>query len=391
MSTKLTRGFPIYLQLKYLLAGLMSILQVNVEMSNNNNQAKRPQRHLEVDARVGNALIEVKFGVDSLRTIRTSLMQVAYPLSEDPACEGYVVLVDSPITMERLRDEWHRAATILRANVLTRLSICLQSEGRFIGIPRDPNEETQRILAEVVETERGKMSTARTDYSFVVQKLLLHRWLTSGEPVTSEWLARTAGCSYPAVARALLPLGSLLERRSDRRVILRWFPKEEFARLLAVADRARSTARFADHSGQPRSAESHLRRLEKLNPPGLAIGGVWGAKHYYPDLDLVGTPRLDLSLHSPGKRLNLDFIERLDPALRPVEDPLAPANVVVHAVRQADAQFTPRDGGLAWADPLECLFDLREARLEMQAAQFLAHLQTHAKAQTVVRKLLDEE
>lgn len=344
-------------------------------MNANFSQAKRPQRHREVDARVGNALIEVKFGVDSLRTIRTSLMQVAYRLNENPVCEGYVVLVDSPITIERLRDEWERAATILRDDVLRRLTICLQHEGRLTGIPRDPDIETQRILAEVVEVERSKMSTARTDYSFVVLKLLLHHWLTSDEPVTSEWLARTAGCSYPAVARALRPLGSLLERHSDRRVSLRWFPKEEFARLLAVADRARSTVRFADQSGQPRSAESHLRRLEKLNPPGLAIGGVLGAKHYYPDLDLVGTPRLDLSLHSPGQRMNLDFVEKIDPALKRVEDPLAPANVVVHAVRHADAQFIPRDGGLAWADPVECLFDLHEARLEMQATQFLEALQ----------------
>jgi hypothetical protein len=344
-------------------------------MNNNHNQGKRQQRHREVDARVDNRLIEVKFGVDSLRTIRTSLMQVAYPLSEDPSCEGYVVLVDSPITIDRLHDEWQRAVTILQDDVLRRLTICLQSEGRITGIPRDPDVETQRILAGVVEDERGKMSTTRTDYSFVVLKLLLHRWLTSNEPVTSEWLARTAGCSYPAVARALRPLGSLLERRSDRRVILRWFPKEEFARLLAVADRARSTVRFADQSGQPRSAESHLRRLEKLNPPELAIGGVLGAKHYYPELDLVGTPRLDLSLHCPGRRMNLDFVGKLDPALKRVEDPLAPANVVVHAVRHADAQFIPRDGGLAWADPVECLFDLHEARLEMQAAQFLEALQ----------------
>ncbi|HEX4119305.1 MAG TPA: hypothetical protein VH619_01660 [Verrucomicrobiae bacterium] len=344
-------------------------------MSANASQRKRLGRHSEVDVRVGNALIEVKFGVDSLRTIRTSLMQVAYSLSENPASEGYVVLVDSTITTERLRDEWERAATILRDDVLHRLTICLQHEGRITGIPRDPDVKTQRKLAKVIEAERGKMRTARTDYSFVVLKLLLYQWLTSGEPVTSEWLARTAGCSYPAVARALRPLGSLLERRSDRRVDLRWFPKEEFARLVAVADRARSTVRFADQSGQPRSAESHLRRLEKLNPRGLAIGGVLGAKYYYPDLDLVGAPRLDLSLHCPGQRMNLDFVEKLDPALKRVQDPLAPANLAVHAMRQADAQFIGRDGGLAWADPVECLFDLHEARLEMQAAQFLEALQ----------------
>ncbi len=360
-------------------------------MNTSSNKPSPRYPHRDVDARIGDALIEVKFGVDALRTLRTSLMQVAYPVGEDPVTHGYVVLVDSPITEDRLRQEWERAAAILRPDVLQRLTICLQSPERMVGIPRDPDAATRRILSQAVEAERGRMHTIRTDYSFVIQKLLIHQWLTSGEPVTSEWLARTAGCSYPAVARALNSLGSLVERRSDRRVVLRWFPKDEFARLLAIADRARSTVRFADQSGQPRSAESHVRRLEKLNPPGLAIGGVPGARHYYPDLDLVGTPRLDLSLHSPGRRLNLDFIERLDPALKPVDDPLAPATVVVHAVRQADACFTLRDGGLMWADPVECLFDLHEARLEMQAAQFLAHLQTHAKAQTVVRKLLDEE
>jgi hypothetical protein len=233
----------------------------------------------------------------------------------------------------------------------------------------------QRILADVVDSERGKANTTRTDYSFVILKLLLHRWFTGGKAVTAEWLARTAGCSYPAVARALRPLGSLLERSSDRRVALRWFPREEFARLLANADRARATVRFADQSGQPRSVESQLRRLEKLNPPGLAIGGVLGAKHYFSDLDLVGTPRLDLSLHCPGRRMNLDFIEKLDPALKRVSDPHQPANLAVHAIRHADALFTPRDGGLAWADPVECLFDLHEARLEMQASQFLEALQ----------------
>jgi hypothetical protein len=89
--------------------------------------------------------------------------------------------------------------------------------------------------------------------------------------------------------------------------------------------------------------------------------------------------------------MDLRFIEQLDPALKRVADPLAPANVVVHAVSQVDPLFTPRDGGLAWADPIECLFDLHEARLDAQGSQFLAHLDTHGKAQTVVRKLLDED
>ena len=243
------------------------------------------------------------------------------------------------------------------------------------GIPQDPDAETQRMLMGVVEKERKQSNTTRTDYSFVILKLLLHQFLTSGKPITSDGLAQTAGCSYQAVARALKPLGSLLESRSDRKVALRWFPKDEYARLLAVADRARSTVRYADVSGQPRSVESQVRRLEKMNPPGLAIGGVLGARHYDPDLDLVGTPRLDLSVHCPGRRMNLDFIEKLDPGLKRVADPRQPAILVVHAVRHDNALFAPRKGGLAWADPVECLLDLHDARLEMQAAQFLEYLQ----------------
>jgi hypothetical protein len=98
---------------------------------------------------------------------------------------------------------------------------------------------------------------------------------------------------------------------------------------------------------------------------------VLGAKHYFPDLDIVGTPRLDISLHARDPRVDLDFIEKLDPALQRVKDPLEPASVVVHNVYHANSLFVPREGGLQWADPVECLLDLHEARLEMQAVQFL--------------------
>ena len=109
--------------------------------------------------------------------------------------------------------------------------------------------------------------------------------------------------------------------------------------------------------------------------PDLAIGGVLGARHYDPKLDLVGIPRLDLSQHSPRRRLDLGFIRSLDPALKLVEDPLEPATVVVHAVRHAHSLFSPREGGLQWADPIECLLDLHEARLEQQATELLDALE----------------
>ena len=85
--------------------------------------------------------------------------------------------------------------------------------------------------------------------------------------------------------------------------------------------------------------------------------------------------QLDAAFHDYQSKAGPWDRSYIPSALKRVEDPLAPANVAVHAVRHADAQFTPREGGLAWADPVECLFDLHEARLEMQAAQFLEGLQ----------------
>jgi hypothetical protein len=330
-----------------------------------------------LDAEVGHRLVEVKAGVAALRSVRNALMQLAYAMTKRPGSEAFLVLLDTAVTRERLQREWELAAAVLRPELLERLSLCIDKDDRFIGIPRDPDPETQQVLSRVVAEKRPGMDSGRShgDAPFVVLKILLHHWLTDGKPVTTEWLASTSGYSYPTIANVLRNLGSLVERQSDRRVRLRWFSRSEYGHLLAGSDRARATVRFADRSGQSRSPESHVRRLEQLDPPNLAIGGVLGAKHYFGELDLVGIPRLDLSQHCPKRHLDLGFIRKLDPALKRVEDPLEPATVIVHAVRHAVSLFSPRDGGLRWADPVECLLDLHEAQLERQAAQFIEELQ----------------
>jgi hypothetical protein len=326
-------------------------------------------------------LIEVISGVAGVRSIRTALVQLAYSLAERRDSEAFLVLPEIKITRERLEEEWRLAASVLQPAVASRLNICIYEHARFAGISRELDSKAQRLLAEAVPNATPGLASAvpRADASFVTLKVLLHHWLTNGSPVTTDWLARTSGYSYPTIANVLRSLGGLLERQPDRRIRLRWFPRDQYARLAAVSDRVRSTVRFADSSGQPRSPEAHIRRLEKLAPAGVAVGGVLGAKHYLPALDLVGTPRLDLSVHCPDHQMDLGFVAQLDPALKPVEDPLKPANLVVHAVRHAQSLFTPRAGGLAWADPLECLLDLQEAHLEAQAAELLQHLQNKVK------------
>lgn len=91
-------------------------------------------------------------------------------------------------------------------------------------------------------------------------------------------------------------------------------------------------------------------RLSQAAPTGVAVGGVAGARHYHPGLDLVSLPRLDLSVHAPEREADLRF------------------------VRHQAALFAPSAAGLLWADPLECFFDLHESGLQAQASELLEAL-----------------
>ncbi len=327
-----------------------------------------------VDAEIGNRLIATKAGVAALRSVRVGLMQLAYALAARPDASGFLLLPDVSITRSRLQEEWGLASSAFRPELMNRLSICIGEGDHFVGIPKNPDTETQRIISRWITSQGSRAGShlPRADYSFLVLELLIHRWLCNEGPMTTAWLMKTAGCSYQTVAGILRRLDHCLVRHSDRRVELVKFPKEEWARLVAVSEKARSPIRFADRSGQPRSSESILRRLQRLGRQDIALGGVMGAMHYLPRLDLMGNPRLDLSVHCPGKAADLSFIERLDPALARVDRRDDPASLVVHLVRRREAFFEPGKDGLNWADPVECLLDLHEARLEPQAREFLA-------------------
>ena len=346
-------------------------------MTLDTSKPRRKARADSPDVQIGKNVFEVKFAVEALRTLRASIMQVVYRISEEKDLHGYVVFVDFTLSVDRFHDEWRRLKAVLLPEVLGRLTLCLVREDVSNGsIPMDPSPEVQQTIFDVIEAERSKADIPHTDYSFVIPKLMICQWLLKRTPLTVDALAHRAGCTYLTATRALNSLGSLVRRTSARQVTLRWFPEDEWMRLVAVSDRARSTVRFAAPPGEARSLTAHVHRLEKIAPPGIAIGGGLGAGHFFPALDLVSAPRLDLSLHCPGKRMNLNFVRQLDPGLRPVNDPLQPAVLAVHAVRHADPLFVSREAGLCWADPVECALDLATAKLVRQATQFLDYLQS---------------
>ena len=318
-------------------------------------------------------LIEVKMRLQAVRGVRDSLLQLAYALAEQPDKRAFLLLINPRITESRLRDEWDKTQMTFRPDIVGRLSVVIFREDHFIGIPEDPDSKYINWLEQACKKELSRVGTPlpAPDFSAEILKILVYQWLMKRGSMTSVWLSETAGCNYRTVAKALKGLGRSILWHSDKSVELRYFPKDAWGRMLAMLDKSRSTMRYADRSGQPRSIESLLRRLKRMKMPEIAVGGVLGARHYYPRLDLVGTPRLDLSMHCSGKYVDLDIIENLDPALKQENDPDISANLVLNFIRRENPFFETDPKGMIWADPVECLLDLQEMRLEPQALEFL--------------------
>jgi hypothetical protein len=308
--------------------------------------------------------------VTASRTLRAELLTVAAAVAQTPGRLGILRLVHPRISEQRLEQEWRSVLQVVRPTILSRLSVqVVLSDGRSRVFAARSGRHPKAWTAHA-PPRRGLLLPAR-DLSFAVEKLLVWAWLTRKGPLTRTWVEQTVGCAYPTVAAVVKRLGSAVSRHRDRRIELRQLPREEWARLFALSGRARSVMRFVDRSGQRGTAAGLLRRLGKLAPSGVAVGGVAGTRHHYPELDLVGLPRLDLSVHAPDRDAHIGFISSLDPALKQTQDSAEPALVVLHFVRHREPLFVPHPGSLPWADPIECLLDLHEAGLETQALEFL--------------------
>jgi hypothetical protein len=326
------------------------------------------------DAVLGETVYEVLIEPRDARRLRTALIEMAR-IAFSARARRVVLLLEEPhITELRLREEWEAAESVIRPELFERLSLAIRRSGEWTGIQSPPDASELQILNEILEHERSRRparSGRGSEAFYEILKILIHQWLLGQGPVAINWLMETSGTSHPTVSKSLSRLDHCLNRHSDRSVELRYFPRDEWARLLAVSGDVRDTVSFSDRSGQARSPESLLRRLRQLGREDIAVGGVLGAKHYHPSLDLVGTPRLDLSVHSARKAVDLSFVKRLDPALEKTSRREQSPVLVVHTIRRAASLFQRADNGLPWADPVECLLDLHEARLESQAREFL--------------------
>ena len=320
---------------------------------------------------------EVKYGLRAVPLIRSAILQLADALSKNVTQQGFLLLVDSYISKKRINEEWTLIQRTINPDIAERLGIYLKQGKVVHGWPEDPDEEVSAHLQRAVKSVSSEAGVRlpKADYFSVILKILLLNWLGPAsqkpEVMTMKRLGELAGCSYPTVAVSIDRLEGFLKHSYSEGVQLRRFPNEAWHSMILGADKIRATQRLVDRSGQPRQLKFLLDRLQKMHLDHIGIGGVPGALAVYPDLNITGSPRLDICVHAPGKIADIEFVKKLDPALEPTDNQMEPAQVVLHFVRSDYSYFEQHLPGINRASWVECMLDLHEMRLSAQADEWL--------------------
>ena len=311
----------------------------------------------------GDILIEIK-RTSNVRDIRSALLELAYLLSNGPDTNRAIcVLTQSKLSKKRINEELDRFRWLVRREIGERIELTSfedlvrsQSSSKIGNAPA--------FILWITDLVSREVSGSRTSRQTVMSAMALF-WLRNTGPMTTKSLQEKCGASDPTVAAAISDLSKLdlIDQGSDRRVSLRSLPTDRWVKMVQKHVEGRKVHRYIDPTGQMRSPEVLMTRLFKLQQQGVAqevgVGGVIGARRFYPDIDITASPRLDLSVYGES---NLEFVRQLDAALEQTTDSRTKAHVIVHVTTESEC-FLEKDGHGSWASEMECAADLMELGL----------------------------
>lgn len=335
-------------------------------------------RKSRVDALQGKSIFWYKTRLHNLRELYATFIILARTMADLPDHTGVLILDETKLSISRLRNEWNSLDKLFQSSIHSRLCMVVFSGGSIIeDFGNLSNEETTALskIQEKLSEKHNKKKPRKPDAFFEILRILLIHWFRGNGPLQMNELGKLTGYSYPTVAASLEKLEHSLLRHSDRSVELRSFPRDDWFKLVAMADDIRAPRGY--HAHRPRSLEDIIERLKEKTENDIACGGIVGARHYLPGIDLVGTPRIDICVHDWGSAKIDKLIRRLDPGLKKAEPGQLP-QVVVHSIYRPVSLFSEGDR-FKVADEVECLLDLHEARLESQALELLEHLKGKVK------------
>ena len=316
----------------------------------------------------GRYLIEIKAKLSDRRAFIASATKLALDCNRYHAGAAYLVLWEARLAKATMLERWNDLQDLFRSDVSGGLRLVSVWPDNELLVPDDA---TSRWLARLVRgaAALSRGPAPRIDRRYEVLRLLALRLFWNEGPIKIKDLQAETGLSHPTVKRDLDRLGKYVERQSDRSVQLARFPLDGWRELIALSPDIRRTAYYADATGKKPNIRRLVNRLRQLELEHVAFGGVIAAREWQPDFDLDGTPRIDLSVHAPDGRRQVGFLEDVDAALEPTDDP-ARAVIAVHSVVRARSHFKHHPELGLIADPVETLLDLYELRLDSQAEEF---------------------
>lgn len=326
--------------------------------------------------RIEQVWVDIRNNVHNVRDLRSILLTLAYVAQAAPTCEVLCILQLSRITQNRLDAELLNLRGLLGPDG-DRVHVVLGFPGTPLTLPALLEQaNVGPALVELI-AEKRLSPNAPSSQRAVASLLFTLMLMNATWSLSAAEIGEYASASHPtvsAVLRQFLRYDAI--SRSGNKFFMAHFPRFAWTRWLNAEVALRKSVYFISRTGEPRDPLSMCKRLDCiLDDAHVAVGGILGAKHWFPGLDISGSGHFELVINA-NPSIDLSFLTKLDPALERVdEEPLNPA-LVVHFLTRHEAYFQDKDDGFLWADPVVCLTDLHAAGFDHQAEDLLQHLLT---------------
>lgn len=308
---------------------------------------------------------------NSARDVREGMTTLAYAMANSPPhWRGVCVVVTAKLSRSRLEEEIESFRSVLHPDIARRVGLLSEhGDGVIEGATANTSQGLLETIQAAIARDQATSSARVTRQQ--VKAALVERRLWGLPALTMADVRRQMGASHQTIAAAIDDLKKLrlVDDLVDGPVVLRQVQDWMLIKLAAEHADARKSVVFSDPAGHARAPAAMAERLKGLVEGGRAfnavIGGVIGAAHYYPALDITAAPRLDICLFSADTR----FVRSLDAGL--VEAGRGAGRkpaLVLHI--QRDSRPPEMAANPMMAGRLDCLADLLDIGLEAEANEF---------------------
>lgn len=300
------------------------------------------------------------FDLASVRDLRALVLEAAVTAKHSYPVE--VVLITPKISKRTIEAAWEEITSVLHPAVAAKIRYTLSHDTRE-GLYVLP---TQHPLS--------SLRIERPNYTFEVLRIIANANLSRSGGLSIMRITELVGCSESPVRRALKIL--------DEAGLVRGYACDVASLTLELLGRVGAlpqTVRIRFKQGaMPWSTLELFERARKAVLrhsawSDMAVSGAIAAAHEWPSLDLMGAPRLDLSVRTLRHAQMIDLLplEALSSALEIEPNPTAPAPIVVSLPRSmVDLSREPEVGGLRLASRFDIYLSLLDMGLRPQAVAY---------------------